>query len=303
MMNIFRNIGKSKHKRVAEMLSAYLDGEVTPVQRAQVEAHLAECRECAHNLRTLRQTVNLLGELPAVKAPRSFVIREAQVAPRRRVTGRWQRSYPLLQGATVAVLILLVVVFAGDMMLTRFAPALGGAPLLSYSAPAAEESSWVEREQVVVEEAEKTAEVEEMVAMAPQATATTTEMPAPPAPTGTPVPAPGVDALLSPTPSCYYKGTENAGPPTEETEEAMVVMEERTAEATPAPSATPMEVARVPRPEGEIGTPAGAASAAVRFPPVSPARIVLWAIEGGLLILAVALVVATLWVRRARRQF
>lgn len=302
MMNILRNIGKSKHERVAEMLSAYLDGEVTPNQRAQVEAHLAQCRECAHNLRTLRQTVNLLGELPAVKAPRSFVIREAQVAPRRRVTGRWQRSYPLLQGATVAVLLLLVIVFAGDMMLTRFAPTLGGAPLLSYSAPAAEEPSpsWVEREQAVVEEVEKTAEVEEIVAMAPQATVTTTEMPAPPAPTGTPVPAPGADIPLTPTPSCYYKDTESAGPPTEE---AMAAMEERTAEAPPAPTATPMEVARVPQPEGENGTPAGAASAAVRSPPVGPARIALWTIEGGLLVLAVALVVATLWVRRARRQF
>jgi anti-sigma factor RsiW len=35
---------------VRPLLSAYLDGEVTPAERAQVERHLAGCVECARVL-------------------------------------------------------------------------------------------------------------------------------------------------------------------------------------------------------------------------------------------------------------
>jgi len=90
------------------------------------------------------------------------------------------------------------------------------------------------------------------------------------------------------------------------TEEAMVAMAERSAatppppaEAAPLPTETPVEVVSRQGPEG--GVPEE--EHALRVSPfANPARVALWVIEGGLLVLAVALLAATLWVRRARRQ-
>ena len=67
------------HNQVAELLSAYIDGEVTAAERGLVEAHLASCAVCGRDLATLRQTVALLGKLPQVAAPRPFTLRESDV--------------------------------------------------------------------------------------------------------------------------------------------------------------------------------------------------------------------------------
>ena len=52
---IFDRLFKSEHQRVEERLSAYLDGELSPKEQAWVEKHLAQCADCAQNLRTLRE--------------------------------------------------------------------------------------------------------------------------------------------------------------------------------------------------------------------------------------------------------
>jgi len=331
MVNILRGIGKSEHERIEEMLSAYIDGELSTAQKARVDAHLAKCEDCARNLRTMRQTVSLLGQLPTVKAPRSFAIREAQVTPRRRAGVRWSWAYSALQGATVLAFLLFVVVSAGDVTLTHFAPAMGGAPMLAYSAPAEEApaAQWITPNK-------RAGQVEETVVVEEVVTATPAEMPVPPAPTGTPVPAVMGKAAPTPTPAAPAayetdEGTQDAGLPTEEammvmveqtpaatptqaaeeatpapTEEAMVAMAERSAatppppaEAAPLPTETPVEVVSRQGPEG--GVPEE--EHALRVSPfANPARVALWVIEGGLLVLAVALLAATLWVRRARRQ-
>ena len=159
-------------------------------------------------------------------------------------------------------------------------------------------------------------------------TATPAEMPVPPAPTGTPAPVAAEKTAPTP-PVVAYEGTQDTGLPAEAamaeqtpaatptrvaeeatpapTEEAMVAMAERSAatppppaEATPLPTATSAEVAEVPHEVREDDL--NEARMAGGQPPASPARVALWVIEGGLLILAVALLAATLWVRRARRQ-
>ncbi|HIC96144.1 TPA: hypothetical protein EYP12_05905, partial [Candidatus Bipolaricaulota bacterium] len=67
------------HHRTRELLSAYIDGELPPKEKAAVEEHLRECAECRRDLETLRRTVALLRETPRVAIPRSFVIRPADV--------------------------------------------------------------------------------------------------------------------------------------------------------------------------------------------------------------------------------
>ena len=66
-----------------DMLSAYLDNQVTPAERVRVEGHLANCVACRGELDGLRQTVALLQALPRVPVPRAFTLSEAQVGIRR----------------------------------------------------------------------------------------------------------------------------------------------------------------------------------------------------------------------------
>jgi hypothetical protein len=66
---------------VSELLSPYLDGQVTPDQRAAVEAHLGECGACREELASLRALTRLLGQLPVAPPPRSFAIGPRPVRP------------------------------------------------------------------------------------------------------------------------------------------------------------------------------------------------------------------------------
>ncbi|MFQ6059548.1 MAG: zf-HC2 domain-containing protein [Anaerolineae bacterium] len=122
---------KSEHQRIREMLSAYLDGELTPRDRARVERHLGECAACAEDLRTLRWTVGLMKEVPPLPIPRSFTI-PAPVAERRAGLFQPGWGYAFLRGATALATALLVLVLSGDLLSQRFlrAPAPALAPVV-----------------------------------------------------------------------------------------------------------------------------------------------------------------------------
>ncbi len=66
-----------------EQLSAYLDKQVSPAERATIDAHLQQCSECRAELESLRQTVAMLHSLPRVAVPRAFTLSEAQAGIRR----------------------------------------------------------------------------------------------------------------------------------------------------------------------------------------------------------------------------
>ena len=73
-------LGKPEQAHVdVDKLSAYLDNQVTPAERAHVEGHLATCAACRGELDGLRRTVVLLRALPRVPVPRAFTLSEAQV--------------------------------------------------------------------------------------------------------------------------------------------------------------------------------------------------------------------------------
>jgi Putative zinc-finger len=48
-----------------DRLSEYIDDELSPDERAQIDAHLASCRGCADTLADLRDVVSRAGALPA----------------------------------------------------------------------------------------------------------------------------------------------------------------------------------------------------------------------------------------------
>ena len=65
--------------QIRDLLSPYLDGEVTDEERALVEQALAASAELQGELETLRRTIALVAALPPVPAPRPFTLTEADV--------------------------------------------------------------------------------------------------------------------------------------------------------------------------------------------------------------------------------
>ena len=139
MSEFRRSSSRTEHRRIREMLSVYIDGELPSRDQARVKEHLAGCADCTWELETLRQTVNLMGQLPKVPVPRAFTIYET---PRPRWVSLFQArwAYTYLKGATALAAALLILVLAGDALfqfqrsITGFAPAM--APAKELAAPA-----------------------------------------------------------------------------------------------------------------------------------------------------------------------
>jgi len=322
---MFNRLFKSEHQRVEEMLSAYLDGELSPKEQARAERHLAQCADCAQNLHTLRQTTALLGQLPPVAVPRAFTVRPTQVAQRARLL-QTRRTYGYLRAATALATVLLAVVLASDAFLIGQVPYLTPArapEVVEREVPVEKvvvRTVVVEKEVAITVEVEKEVVVEkEMVVEAPiEAPALESQ----PAYEATPSPAPAEDRgqLVGtpkplPTPGVAAKEMKAAGtPPT--------VEEERLAEAPPSPGAEQVEVTPMPTPPltdtvvatEPVFTPTAMPTAVVQalpptplpHEPTSPVAVrlgqsgltVLRVIEVGLIMLVLVLAVATLITKR-----
>lgn len=76
------------HTRTVDALSAYLEGELPPAEKAAVEQHLATCIQCRTSLQRLRMTLGGLGHLRRAPAPSSFLA-DVQNQINRRSRGRF----------------------------------------------------------------------------------------------------------------------------------------------------------------------------------------------------------------------
>lgn len=63
------------HFLVQNLLSGYVDGDLSPADLRRVETHLRGCEECRRECELLRQTVELLRALPSEPAPGGFADR------------------------------------------------------------------------------------------------------------------------------------------------------------------------------------------------------------------------------------
>ncbi len=135
-----------KQERRDELLSAYLDDELSAGERARLKAQLDADPALRAELDALRHTVSLVHDLPSVPVPRNFILSQTMAArpmPVQRPRSRRARAAPFLTTATAVVSLMFIVVMAGEMLLLGRGglPAAPLAEQFAIEAPAALESA------------------------------------------------------------------------------------------------------------------------------------------------------------------
>ena len=100
--------------RDLELLSAYLDGELTPREADRLQARLDGEAGLRWALEELRRTVSVLRSLPEVRPPRSFTLTAEAAGSRARAA-----AYPVLQLATALATLAFVAVVGLDALSSR----------------------------------------------------------------------------------------------------------------------------------------------------------------------------------------
>lgn len=111
-------------QRDIELLSSYLDGQLTPSDSARLEARLLTDRELRSVLRDLRSTRSALRQLPMRKAPRNFTLTPKMVGKNPPLP----RAYPAFRFTTTLATLLLFITFGLNFLrpqLTATQPAFG----------------------------------------------------------------------------------------------------------------------------------------------------------------------------------
>lgn len=185
------------HHISTELLSAYIDGEVTGEESAYVERHIAECQHCSAELASLRWTVELLHEVPAIPVPRSFVIRPVDLEPEPRRGSLRLPGWLVngLQWATVATAVVTVLVFAFDFLAPGRSPSM---PTTAMEARQAEPAEAPMAEEIAEERAPEQVEPAGRMAETPAAQDEVQALEAPPQADGAPA-ATVEDLQTSPT--------------------------------------------------------------------------------------------------------
>jgi hypothetical protein len=98
-----------------ELLSAYMDGQLSNGKRVQLEARLEVNPDLRAALDDLTRTRAMLRSLPRLKAPRSFKITSEMVGQREP-----KRFYPFFQLASALSSVMLVLVLLTDFLGFRF---------------------------------------------------------------------------------------------------------------------------------------------------------------------------------------
>lgn len=99
----------------SELISAYLDGELTGAERAKLVEHLASCGRCSADLEDLQRVRTAVRSLPVLDIPEGLMPEaEAEVIPAHRNRG-------VLLGAAAAIVALVIAVAA---LITPPAPAV-----------------------------------------------------------------------------------------------------------------------------------------------------------------------------------
>jgi hypothetical protein len=105
-----------------ELLSAYLDGQVSPDERAIVEVAIAADPAVRARVTDLRATVALLRALPQPVPRRTFILTPEQAASIRPVRVPWvTRLFPTVVAVSTVAAVLCLMLVAGDLATGGFA--------------------------------------------------------------------------------------------------------------------------------------------------------------------------------------
>ncbi len=111
------NLFPSSHIRELELLSAYLDNQLGPAERARLERRLAQEPQLQATLDNLRSVKTTLTALPKVKPPRNFTLTLKQLEARGLATPARPpaRLFPLVNLATALAAVLFAVLITADL--------------------------------------------------------------------------------------------------------------------------------------------------------------------------------------------
>lgn len=109
-----------------ELISAYLDNELNPRDKARVEERLKTRPEYKEALDGLHRTKVILQKAPVRKVPRNFTLTAADVQPVK--VARW---IPAMQWSSVAVALVAVFLFAYQLVPGFISPQPGATPDLA----------------------------------------------------------------------------------------------------------------------------------------------------------------------------
>jgi hypothetical protein len=273
---------QADHNRAEDLISAYLDQQVTAEERQFFERHIAACADCRAQLEATRSMVAALRAMPVVKAPRSFVLpREMARQPKRSIFA-W---YPALRLATALAAIAFVVLFAGDLLISRSGS--GGAAL---SVPAAAPAPLMERQAEVMKAPAPTLVAQFAPTATPAPTARNYAATEPGA--AAPLMAAGATAKVAPTETITL--TDSAAMtlsmPTATPEMTTVAVAPQAApEAIPEPAAKAQEDrSAAPVVEQPVTTTAVVSAA----PTIEPLRVIELALLGLVIVLGAAMFIA-----------
>ncbi|MBI3359793.1 MAG: hypothetical protein HY023_01630 [Chloroflexi bacterium] len=213
--------------RELELLSAYLDNQLSPADKTQLERRLAAEPELGEVLAGLRATLRALRSLPVVKVPRNFMLEP-------KVYGRpaARRPSPVTLGwATALATFLFVVVVAGDFI-SRAQPLYFAAPQPAAAPPQAERANVATP--VTETQSGMTAPSEAPVAAAAPATEAPLGLPASLVPSG--AAGGGIQATQAPAAEMVAAPTQSA-----EAGTRAVAADQMETSATPAATGTSTE--------------------------------------------------------------
>ena len=109
------------NQRDLELLSAYLDGQLTPFDSTRLETRLTTEPQLASVLNDLSATRSLLRKLPQRRAPRNFTLTRKMVGQNPPLP----RAYPIFRFATALATLLFVFSFGLNSVGRLAAPAYG----------------------------------------------------------------------------------------------------------------------------------------------------------------------------------
>ncbi|MFC1930294.1 anti-sigma factor family protein [Chloroflexota bacterium] len=106
---MFNFLKKQSCKNNQELLSAYIDKQLTGTEKSDLEQHLKTCETCDKELASLRNTMLMLKRLPVAVPRHSFTVKESRPV-------KSTPFFGIFRLATIATAAILLFINAGDFL-------------------------------------------------------------------------------------------------------------------------------------------------------------------------------------------